>query len=74
VFSWVPIPSNLAFNNAIGKLSSQVNGIITSRLGIEKNQGDLLDMLMEDNRKGGVSTKLIKDNVQTMLFAGTCCF
>ncbi|KAH9257749.1 hypothetical protein BASA81_004215 [Batrachochytrium salamandrivorans] len=67
LFTWVPTEANLAFNDAIGKLNSQVHGLINKRSQSQDRKGDLLDTLLETE---GISRELIKDNVQTMLFAG----
>lgn len=67
VLTWLPTEANLAFNEAMDALNTQVNGLITKRSQSGEHKGDLLDTLMETK---DIPLELIKDNVQTMLFAG----
>ncbi|KAH9253506.1 hypothetical protein BASA81_008553 [Batrachochytrium salamandrivorans] len=68
---FLPTSTNLGFNRAMEMLETQVELLLSHRRG-EGNgnrngdRGDLLDVLME----GNLSPQLVRENVQTMLFAG----
>lgn len=68
---FLPTQTNLGFNRAMEVLEAQVELLLSQRrdgAGAEKgaDRGDLLDVLME----GALSPQLVRENVQTMLFAG----
>lgn len=65
---FLPTEANRNFDAAMDKLSTQCSKIIETR---KAPKGDLLDILMENRDTAkGLPTKLILDNVHTMLFAG----
>lgn len=64
---WLPTERNRAFNAAMKVLSSQVENIVSRT----EPKGDLLDILMENkDTPKGISSRLVKDNVQVSVFAG----
>ncbi|MGO9702711.1 MAG: cytochrome P450 [Xanthobacteraceae bacterium] len=67
---FVPLPGNIRFHRALGRIERLVTRIIRSRHG--EDRGDLLSILLSvrDDDGNGMSERQLRDEVITLLLAG----
>ena len=70
--AWIPVPNNVRFRRAIGRLDRLIYRMIDERRQSKETTDDLLSMLLQlqDEMGAGMSNRQLRDEAVTMFLAG----